>query len=131
MATGGKIHAGDKRHSQQWRRQPARWRRNLLLLALLIGGVVLAYAWQGMREKALVGSAYAARVGCACRYVSQRPLKSCIGDLQITGPEGVAGMASLSEDATDRTVTASVPLLASQTASFDPHYGCALEPWKD
>lgn len=135
MATAGKSGAGDKQAAGQSgaypTRQPARWKRNLAVLALLAIAGWLAWAWQGLREEARVGAAYGARVGCVCRFVSQRPLKACEGDLKIAGLSGIAARVSLSEDAEKRSITGSVPLLARQSADFREERGCQLEPWQD
>ena len=129
MATPTKRQAGDNPAGLYPTRQPSRWRRNLVLLVLLAIALMLAWTWQSLRQQALVGSAYGARVGCVCRFVSQRSLKSCEGDLKAAGLGGVAGMVSLSEEPATRTIKAGVPFLANQTASFDASSGCMLEPW--
>jgi hypothetical protein len=134
MATAGKSGAGDKvtaPESTHLAVQPSRWKRNLAVLVALALGGALAFAWQGLREEALVGAAYGARVGCVCRFVSQRPIAACEADLKVAGLSGVAGMVSLSEDAASQTVTGSVPLLASQSADYREARGCQLEPWQD
>lgn len=135
MATAGNIDAGDKRReepkNERGRGQPSRWRRNLVLLVLIVAGAWLGWAWQGLREKALVGASYGARIGCVCRVVSQRSLASCQGDIDVAGLTGVAGMVTLSEDIDQGTISASVPLLARQTASYRDGRGCLLEPWQD
>ena len=112
-------------------RQPSRWRRNLVLLVIVVAGAWLAWAWSGLREKALVATSFAARTGCVCRFVSQRSIDSCEGDLKSAGLSGVAGLVSLSEDAATRTLRASVPLLARQSADYRADRGCRLEPWRD
>lgn len=112
-------------------RQPARWRRNVLLIVALVAGAWLALAWSGLREKALVSTAFAARTGCVCRFVSQRALASCKGDLGSAGLGRMARLVSLSEDAATRTVRASVPLLARQSADYRAERGCRLEPWRE
>ncbi|WP_404479433.1 hypothetical protein [Novosphingobium sp. BL-52-GroH] len=135
MATAGKSGAGDKQgtaHPGAYpTRQPSRWKRNLTVLALLAIAGWLAWAWQGLREEALVGAAYGARVGCVCRFVSQRPLKACEGDLKIAGLSGIAARVSLSEDTERQAITGSVPLLARQSADFREDRGCQLKPWQD
>lgn len=110
-------------------RQPSRWLRNLVILIVLLGGGLLAWQWSALRERTLIGSAYAARVGCVCRFVSQRDLKSCEADLAIAPLDGVAGAVSLSADEDTRSVTAGLMLLGHQTARYDPAYGCRLDPW--
>lgn len=133
MATSGQPGPGDRGSAAPAypTRQPSRWKRNVILLALLALALWLAWIWRGLREEALVGAAYGARVGCVCRFVSDRPLDSCEGDLKIAGLHGAGRWVSLSEDVDRRTVKASVPLLAAQSADFDPARGCQLEPCQD
>lgn len=123
MATAKANRTGD--------RQPSRWKRNLVLLVLAATALALAFSWNGLRQRALVGTAYGARVGCVCRYVSNRPLESCKGDIAAVELGRTAGFMALSEDAEGKAVTASVPLLSSQRAIYDKARGCVLEPWED
>ncbi|PEQ12074.1 hypothetical protein B2G71_13075 [Novosphingobium sp. PC22D] len=117
MATGKTVH-----HRE---RQPSRWKRNLALLALLALVLALAVCWRSLAARATIDASVAARVGCACRYVAQRDLDVCEGDLG----EG-SGFVFLSEDAAAKQVIARVPLLAHQTASYSAEAGCRLEPWE-
>lgn len=112
-------------------RQPSRWRRNLVLLLLVSAGFALAFSWGGLREQARISTAYGARVACVCRYVSNRSLESCQGDIAVAGLGRTASLMSLSEDSETQALSASVPLLASQTATFHENRGCQLEPWQD
>lgn len=93
-----------------------------LLFALLIGGF-LVWKFPSFRAQAELGSAYAARIGCSCRYVQGRSLESCQGDF-----EPGMDMVSLSEDPATRTITGSVPLLASRSARYAGASGCLLDP---
>src|SRR3546814_18398693 len=83
----------------------------------IIGAVLFAifaiWKFPSFKAQAELGSAYAARVGCSCRYVQGRSLESCQSDF-VPGME----MVSLSEDPATRTVTGSVPLLASSSARY-------------
>ncbi|MBC2664492.1 hypothetical protein H7F51_03045 [Novosphingobium flavum] len=92
-----------------------------LLAALLVG----ALYWVPLRQTALAGSAFGARIACSCRYVAGRALSDCRGDFE----PGMA-MVMLSEDEDARAVTARVPFFASQTATFREGQGCVLEPWR-
>ena len=38
---------------------------------------------------------------------------------------------SLTEDVQAKSVTASIPLIASDTASYREGYGCVLDEWRD
>jgi hypothetical protein len=105
-----------------------RERRNGGCLPWAIGfGVLLAVflMWQfpSFKAQAELGSAYAARVGCSCRYVQGRSLESCQTDFE-PGME----MVSLSDDPATKTVTGSVPLLASRSARYAGASGCLINP---
>lgn len=139
MATAGKSGIGDKADAG-WStatpgsyptRQPSRWKRNLVVVLFLALGAWVAWAWQGLREEATVGAAYGAQVGCICRYVSGRSLAACESDVKVAGLGGIGARVSLTEDSARRTITGSIPLLARQTADFQPERGCQLEPWTD
>lgn len=106
-------------------RRPSRWGGCLpwlLILAVLIGGFLI---WQfpSFKAQAELGSAYAARTGCSCRYVQGRSLESCATDFE-PGME----MVSLAEDPATKTVTGSVPLLASRSARYVGASGCLMQP---
>ena len=93
----------------------------------LLGVLALVLGWyyrESVQERAVTGTAYGARVACSCHFVSGRSLDDCEKDF-------VPGMAlvSLSADTDAKSVTASVPLVASQTASFKEGYGCMLDKW--
>jgi hypothetical protein len=91
---------------------------------LIAAGGAYAYA-QSMKPLLDVGVGYGARVGCACRYIGNRSLADCEKDFE-PGMEPIR----LSEDAKTKTVTASVPLIASRSATYDPVLGCQPEPHK-
>lgn len=110
----------------EMRRQPARWGRNLVLLALVIGIAVTAWFWTRMRETSLASAAYAAQTGCLCHFAAGRDIDACAVD-----PGVARDWVSLGADAAAGTVTATVPMLARQTARWTPAQGCVLEPWND
>jgi hypothetical protein len=91
-------------------------------LAVLLA-VFAIWKFPSFKAQAELGSAYAARVGCSCRYVQGRSLESCQSDF-----EPGMDMVSLSEDAATKTVTGSVPLLASRSARYAGASGCLLHP---
>lgn len=98
----------------------------LLLIVALIAGV-LAYAFRELiHGYASVGTAYAARVGCSCRFVAGRDLEDCEKD-KLGGME----LVTLVEDVEAKSVTARFPLVTSSTASFREGYGCVLEEWEE
>lgn len=90
----------------------------LPVLLLLLVGSVLLFA-DRMRPQMELGVGYAARVACACRYIGNRALQSCYADFE-PGMEPIR----LADDPEGKAVTASVPLLTSRTARFDPVLGC-------
>lgn len=92
------------------------------MLAVLFA-VFAVWKFPSFEAQAELGSAYAARVGCSCRYVQGRSLESCRSDFE-PGME----MVSLSEDPATKTVTGSVPLLASRSARYAGASGCLLRP---
>ncbi len=100
----------------------------LWLLAIAFVAVLLGAAWiawgEGLRKTGATGSAYAARVACSCRFVAGRSLDDCAKD-KLDG----MGLISLSEDAAAKSVTASLPLIASDTATYRKGYGCLLQEW--
>lgn len=106
-------------------RRSGRPRRLVLVLAVAVL-VLGALFWSPLHERALAGASFGARIGCSCRYVEGRPLGDCRKDFE----PGMA-LVLLSADEETSSVTARVPLLARQTASFVSGRGCALEPWQD
>ena len=97
----------------------------LLLFAAGLAAVWLSPFGQRLRGDAIAGTAYGARVACSCRFVAGRSMKDCEKD-KLAG----MGMISLSADETAKSVTASVPLLASDTAAYRKGYGCVLQSWR-
>lgn len=93
-----------------------------LALGLLLAVAAFAFVQQ-MTPLLQLGVGYGARVACACRYLGNRPLNSCTADFE-PGMEAIR----LTEDRAAKSVTASVPLIASRTARFDPLLGCQPEP---
>ncbi|MDR6834597.1 hypothetical protein J2X44_001403 [Sphingopyxis sp. BE259] len=107
------------------RKTPSRWGGCLpwlIVLAVLLAGFAI-WKFPSFKAQAELGSAYAARVGCSCRYVQGRSLESCQSDFE-PGME----IVSLSEDPATKTVTGSVPLLASRSARYAGASGCLLRP---
>lgn len=105
-------------------RLAASWPRLLLLLALILAGLAWYYGPE-MAARAEIGTAYGARVACSCRHAGGRSLADCEKDFE-PGME----LVSLSESPEAKSVTASVPLLASHTATWREGYGCMLEEWE-
>jgi len=91
----------------------------------LVAAGALAWQWPRLSSDAMAGASFGARIGCACHFVEGRPLAQCKGDF-----EPGMGLISLSEDAKAKSVTASFPLLASQTAQWRPDRGCVLQAWQ-
>lgn len=88
----------------------------------LIGLTYLVWSWPNLKAQAEAGAAYGARIGCSCRYVQGRSIESCEEDME-PGME----MVMLDDRPTDRSVTGTVPLMASRTARLRPGFGCMLD----
>ncbi len=91
----------------------------VLLGGSLVGGLVVR---PKLKPVATVASGYMARVACGCHFIGKRSLESCLTDREA-GMEQV----SLSIDKTSKRVTASVPLLASASATYTPALGCVID----
>lgn len=97
---------------------------------LLVVGVGLAALWfsdfgQRLRGDAAAGTAYGARVACSCRFVAGRSMEDCKKD-KLAG----MGLIRLTADEEAKSVTASVPFVAGETASLRRGYGCVLQSWR-
>ncbi|EAQ28443.1 hypothetical protein NAP1_12628 [Erythrobacter sp. NAP1] len=102
--------------------------RLILWLLVLAAIGVAAAVWANrapIEGYAKVGTSYAARVACSCRFVAGRSLEDCEKD-KLAGME----LVSLSDDADARSVTASFPLVTANTATYREGYGCVLEEWE-
>ena len=106
-------------------RRPSRWGGCLpwVLILAVVAAILLIWKFPSFKAQAELGSAYAARVGCSCRYVQGRSLKSCQSDFE-PGME----LVSVAEDPATKTITGSVPLLASRSARYAGASGCLLRP---
>ena len=91
------------------------------VLVVAVGALVWWFYGETARGYAMAGTGYGAKNACSCRYISGREIGSCEGDF-VPG----MGMVFLSEDADEKSVTAYVPLIASQTARYRDGYGCVL-----
>ena len=121
MATAKPIASTSPRRSPRGRRA-----RKLWLLVAIVAVAALAWFWHPLNSYAETGTSYGARVACSCRYVEGRALGECRKDFE-PGME----LVRLSEDEAARSVTATLPLLAYQTATFREGEGCVLEKWGD
>lgn len=101
-----------------------RWR--WLAIGLGLVALLLALFWTQLGGYAQFGAAYGARVACSCRFLGGRTLGDCRKDFE-PGME----LVMLSEDTKAKSVTASFPLLASETARLHKGEGCRLDRWQD
>lgn len=100
------------------------WPRALLAVIVVAG----AFGWyyrEPIAGYTQTGAAFGARMACSCRYVAGRDLGDCRKDFE-PGME----LVFLSDDDSEKSVTARVPLLASATARYREGFGCLLEPWE-
>lgn len=96
----------------------------IVVIALLAGAAWTV--WGGdLRRTAAAGTAYGARVACSCRFVAGRSLEDCAKD-KLEGME----LVRFSENSETKSVTASIPLIASDTASYHEGSGCLLRKWQ-
>lgn len=122
MATANRLNRNDPHDRSRTRR----WRRRATWLAAFALLAALAFYWRPLHATALTDASVGARVACSCRFVAGRSLSDCRKDF-----EPGMRLVMLSEDDAQKSVTARVPLLASQTATFHEGAGCMLEPWDD
>lgn len=99
-----------------------RWWFWLPLLLCLAAGAWLGLKYSSTGKRAELAAGYLAHVVCSCRYVGNRDMASC-----DTDREPGMDIVKVTDDTAKRKVTASVTLLASRTATFDPEYGCTLD----
>lgn len=97
-----------------------RW---VLLVAVVLGALLWLYR-DALAGYAAAGTAYGARVACSCRYQGGRSLDDCAKD-KVAGME----LIRLSEDRAARSVTATFPLVRSDTARYREGPGCVLDRW--
>ena len=98
-----------------------------LFIAIIAAvGVALYIYREPISGYAEVGTSYAARVACSCRFVAGRSLEDCEKD-KLAGME----LVTLVDDPEAKSVTARFPLAATNTATFREGYGCVLETWED
>ena len=103
--------------------------RVLVWTLLIISGASAAAAYvyrEPINGYAQVGSAYAARVACSCRFVAGRPMADCEKD-KLAGME----LVTLVDNVEAKSVTARFPLITAHTATYRQGYGCVLETWDD
>ena len=96
----------------------------LILIAVVVGAGIYAYR-EPINGYAQVGTSYAARVACSCRFVAGRSLEDCEKD-KLAGME----LVTLVDDIEAKSVTARFPLVAANTATYRKGYGCVLEKWE-
>lgn len=107
-------------------RAARRYSRNTVLALLAIALIVGVWAYRAtISGYASAGTSFGARIACSCRFVGGRELGDCEEDFE-PGME----MVFLSEDAAAKSVTAYIPLVESQTATYREGYGCVLEKWE-
>ena len=108
--------------------RPMASRRKLRILALVIAalGLVLWFYRAPITGYSTIATSFAARNACSCHFIGGRDLSQCRDDL-----EPGMGLVMLSVDDADKSVTARLPVLSTQTARYKEGWGCILEPWQD
>ena len=97
----------------------------MVLLFFMAVMAAAVWYWSPLNARAQAGVSYSARIACSCRYIGGRDLSDCRKDL----PPGMS-MVMLGEDLDDRSVTARLFPVASQTAFYREGQGCMLEPYE-
>jgi hypothetical protein len=95
------------------------------VVALLVVAAIVVLG-ERIGRYTTAAAAVSARTACSCRFVGGRELGDCRKDF-----EPAMALVVLSEDADARSVTARVPLLSRQTATYRNGEGCTLERWAD
>lgn len=98
--------------------------RNLMLAMLLPGALLIVAFGHRLQAQAVTATSYGARIGCTCHYVAGRDLQDCRKDFE----PGMA-LVTLSDNPRTHAITARVPLIANQTATFRDGAGCQLQSW--
>jgi hypothetical protein len=99
--------------------------RRVLLVTAVAALAALAWLWPPLKAAGVTAASYGARIACSCRFVAGRALSDCRSDFE----PGMA-LVMLRDDVEAKSVTARVPLVASQTATFSEGQGCVLEKWE-
>lgn len=92
--------------------------------ALLVAALLVWWVIEARRPQLELGVGYAARVACGCRYIGNRSLEDCRKDFE-PGMEPI----QLAEDTATKTITASVPLIASRSVRYDRVLACQPDPF--
>ena len=98
--------------------------RNGFIVLVLLVVLAIALFWEQLHTRAVLATSYGARIACTCRYIEGRGLKDCRKDFE----PGMT-LVMLSDNAPTRSITARVPLVASQTAAWRDGAGCVLQSW--
>ncbi len=93
------------------------------MLAVVLAVAALVWFWRPLSAQAGAAAAYGARIGCSCRFVAGRSLDQCRDDFM----PGM-GLVVLSDDEEDKSVTARVFPIASETARWRKGQGCTFIP---
>ncbi|MGV8919655.1 MAG: amidase [Pseudomonas sp.] len=100
-------------------------RRPLSSVLLLVVAVMVVLAWQyrvALQAFPSIISAYTAKEYCSCRYVMDNPAEYCAGYVKQWLP------STLSDDSTQKRVTASGMGRTSSALWKGQRQGCQLEP---
>lgn len=106
------------------RRRPTLWLVALTGLIAALAALWFSSIGERLRGDIAAGTAYGARVACSCRFVAGRDMQDCAKD-KLAGME----MIRFAADDDARSVTASIPMIASETARLRDGYGCVLDSW--
>ncbi len=97
----------------------------LFVLAAVIAIAAIGI-WQfhlkGQVAYARLATAYGAKQVCSCRYIGERPMKSCLGDF-------TSDVSALRFSEGTNEIIVKAPFgMARAHARYDPKLGCAIIP---
>ena len=97
----------------------------IAMIGAILFGLISFFFGEAIAGFGQAGTAFAAKSACSCRHIGDRDLDSCADDL----PDNMWAIW-LSEDDEAQSVTASVPLITSSTATYRDGPGCVLDSWE-
>lgn len=94
----------------------------IVAFVVIVGAAVSFFFGEAIAGFGEAGTGYAAKTSCSCRYVAGRDIDSCYSDFMPN-----MWPIWLSDDEEAKSVSATVPLVASTEATYHEGYGCVLE----
>lgn len=100
-------------------------RRRIAVLALLLGALAVliaaGFAAQGSVTYANLATTYAAKQTCSCRFVSNRPMESCLADF----PADAQSQIAVTEDGARISASAFFGAFKAESI-YEDGFGCSI-----